>query len=180
MATKKEDLTHIEDLQNFSHTDLFNNEEVDSLDANVEEVSEEQLEQEDSKNSEEGREESIIEDSLEEFQEQREDLGDIVPPSDIFEEKKTVSNLSPAQDRQDVDVRDAPSFFVIVRGIQKEEVRDKLRSIIDYIGLNPDQFEQGFEQGEILVGRISEYCAILLIHQIRDFDVEIEWGCYTS
>lgn len=69
-----------------------------------------------------------------------------------------------------------PPFAVAIRNIKDEETKNELRRLLGETGLEVSHFEQGLALGSILVGQISEYCAIFLAHKLRNLDVEIELG----
>ena len=69
-----------------------------------------------------------------------------------------------------------PPFAVAIRNISDEDTKNELRRILGEVGLETEHFEQGLAFGQILVGQINEYCAIILAHKLRKLDVEIELG----
>lgn len=204
MSTKKEDLTRIEDLQDFSHTDLFNDQEAEpeKVIEKKEESGSDEEEFEESGFEESGFEESSGEEDLQEFSKEEsfepekdiehkdinnnhKDINNneetVAPsPPPALEQQEPVLDSTPLQNQKSIQTREVPTCFVIVRGIDCEEVKKRLRDALSYIDLDPNQFEQGFEMGEILVGHISEYSSVLFIHHIRGLELEIEWGFYES
>ncbi|MCY4644052.1 MAG: hypothetical protein OXB88_05485 [Bacteriovoracales bacterium] len=69
-----------------------------------------------------------------------------------------------------------PTFSVAVRSIGDEETKEELKHLLTEVGLDVGQFERGLSHGQILIGQINEYCAILLAHKLRNLRVDVEVG----
>ena len=69
-----------------------------------------------------------------------------------------------------------PSFSIVIRNIEDEEIKEEIKHLLTTIGLKIDPFERGLALGQVLIGQISEYCAIFLAHKLRNLDVDIKFG----
>ena len=74
----------------------------------------------------------------------------------------------------ELSIAQGPPFSVVASQIRDENTKEKLRAILCDFGLDPQQFEKGLSMGKILIPQLSEYCAILLVHQLRNLNLDIE------
>ena len=101
------------------------------------------------------------------------------PPTHQPELQKTIDEiqqLSSPLTHSQLALGQGPPFAVAIRNISDEDTKSELRRILGEVGLETEHFEQGLAFGQILVGQINEYCAIILAHKLRKLDVEIELG----
>ena len=73
-----------------------------------------------------------------------------------------------------------PPFAILLKNIKyKDDAEDIIRIMREYELLNSDNektYQQGLQNGSLLISQISEYSAIMLAHKFRRFDVNIEFG----
>jgi len=73
-----------------------------------------------------------------------------------------------------------PPFAILLKNIKyKDDAEDILRIMREYELLNADNektYQQGLQNGSLLISQISEYSAIMLAHKFRRFDLTIEFG----
>ena len=73
-----------------------------------------------------------------------------------------------------------PPFAILLKNIKyKDDAEDILRIMREYELLNADNektYQQGLQNGSLLISQISEFSAIMLAHKFRRFDLTIEFG----
>lgn len=73
-----------------------------------------------------------------------------------------------------------PPFSIIVRHIKFKEDAEHIEDLLREFDLINDKNEadtrKALEYGSIIIPQISEYCAIVLAHKLRRFDLDIEVG----
>ena len=69
-------------------------------------------------------------------------------------------------------------FSVLVTGALRPEERDKLRSLVlrEHMGVDESELALQFETDRILIPRISEFAAILIVQTLRDTHAKIQMG----
>jgi uncharacterized protein YbjQ (UPF0145 family) len=98
------------------------------------------------------------------------------PPQETFEDLKNFSETSAYSS----SVQEAnPAFSLLIREVRfKEDVEDILE-ILENEKLIFDSLEQvrsRLLRGSLLIPRLSEFCAIILAHKLRKFEIDISMG----
>lgn len=98
---------------------------------------------------------------------QSENLGDL---------KKFAENISVGGNISEGN----PPFSIIIDKIKYVEDISTIMDTLEKYGYlkadNKSSIEESLKRGNLLISRISEYAAILLVHQLRELDIELKMG----
>lgn len=106
----------------------------------------------------------------------------IDPPKDYVrpDDLRDINEFAEVNTGTDLSIEGNPPFSIIVSNIKYVEDTDQILEIlIEHKIVKPEHESDAaasLRRGQILIPRLSEYCAVVLCHKLRQFNINLKMG----